>query len=282
MIRHFYWGIAAWRDRSVMKEFRIPNIFISVVNISRFPLRTLDFAERVFVDSGGFQFFTRFNEYPYSPGSYLELIAKDGDIVTHFASMDYPCEPELLEKRNATIEQNIRRTVELAVEMDEIINRVYPFLKEKFVPVIQGWRLDDYMRCIELYEDVGITADYNYFGIGSVCRRNSEKEVARIVSAIRKRLGGDVKLHAFGTKISNLRVRKFVHSVYSADTSAWNFEAMYTYEKKGNMPWEIRILPNSLRYRAVFWIYKTKVEQMIASHNHTRKIYEFLEGGVGV
>ncbi len=252
MIKHFYWGIAAWRDRTVMREFKIPNIFISVVNLERYPLKSLSFAERIFVDSGGFQFFTRFNEYPYSPKDYLELISSDADIVTRFASMDYPCEPELLEKRGVTVKENIERTVELAVETHQLIERAYPYLKEKFTPVIQGWRLKDYLSCIRLYKEHGILDEYDYFGVGSVCRRHSEKEVARIVSAIYRRLNGP-KLHAFGTKISNLRERKFVHSVYSADTSAWNFEAMYTHEKKGNMPWEIKILPNWLRYTRQKW-----------------------------
>ena len=264
MLEVFYWGVSAYKDESIYREFGVENVMISYLNIER--IKNCDFAKRIFVDSGGFQFFTRFNEYPYDINKYLFDISIYLNHVRHFASMDYPCKPEIVKKRDSSVDEHVQKTVELAVRMHEKM-RTHPHLRSRFVPVIQGWRLDDYLHCCELYENIGMTAEYDYFALGSLCRRHREKEICRIVRAVKRKLGKDIRLHAFGTKISVLQHKSFLSSVYSADTSAWSFEAMYTETEKGNMPYEIRILPNNLRYRVVFYIYKHKVDKLL-QNNH--------------
>jgi hypothetical protein len=54
--------------------------------------------------------------------------------------------------------------------------------QEPFVTVLQGWGLDDYPRCVELYQRAGIdlTAE-PLVGVGSLCQRQATGEIEVIV-----------------------------------------------------------------------------------------------------
>jgi hypothetical protein len=63
------------------------------------------------------------------------------------------------------------------------------------MPVLQGWTLDDYWRCVDLYEQAGVPlADYPLVGLGSVCRRQATGEIGMIV----RPLGAVLPFHGFG------------------------------------------------------------------------------------
>jgi len=190
--------------------------------------------------------------------------------------MDYPCEPAILKKTKGTARKHIDKTVRNVIRTHKLIQEKYPHLKEKFIPVIQGWRIKDYATCVEKYKQAGIWGQYSYWAVGSVCRRNSIKEIRNILKAI-KREGGDKKLHAFGVKISVLKDRTIRNILYSCDSSAWSFEAMYTREGKGTMPKEIRSLSNALRYEVVFYLYMEKVKKAL-NKNGNENLEKYIKG----
>jgi hypothetical protein len=56
------------------------------------------------------------------------------------------------------------------------------------MPVVQGWRLADYLACAELYAVAGVDlAALPLVGLGSVCRRQSTAEIAVIVGELARR-----------------------------------------------------------------------------------------------
>jgi len=98
---------------------------------------------------------------------------------------------------------------------------------KKCLPVIQGFTIQEYLYCIERYEKNGLIAPY--MGVGSVCRRGSTSEIAKILSIIKGELP-NVKLHGFGVKKSVLDLipNNLLHSI---DTAA------YMYGKKIDGRW---------------------------------------------
>jgi hypothetical protein len=277
----FFWGTGPPGDIKIFNDYEIKNVMVSFKNIwpeyCKTPYQLANFeADNIFVDSGGYQFFTQFNEYPYTVEDYLKKIDNISDKIKYFASMDYPCEPELLEKRGKTVKEHIDATIKNTIKTHELIKAEYPHLKDKFVPVIQGWATNDYIKCIEGYKTAGLWPEYDYWAVGSVCRRNATTQTKDILKTI-QRAGGNKRLHAFGFKISNLKDRTIKSLLYSCDSSAWGIEAMYTTPWKGSMPAEIKLLSHSLRYRAIFEIYKFKVDNLL-NNEHNNTLLALMEG----
>ena len=87
--------------------------------------------------------------------------------------------------------------------------------------MVQGWRLADYLACVDLYASAGVDlAALPRVGLGSVCRRQSTAEIAVIVTALAA-LG--LRLHGFGIKTSGLG--QYGHLLASADSMAWSYAA---------------------------------------------------------
>ena len=190
--------------------------------------------ERVFIDSGGYSFFRKWGDYPFSLEKYFEFI----DIITELypvelvAIRDYPCEPTINRKDISTNKERIQKTVSNAVECIES-KEDYPW-----IPVIQGYTLDEYLYCINLYEEVGISLAYS--AIGSICsRKGNIHTIRRIISEIAQRTKG--KIHAFGLSLVYLQDPIIFNTLYSSDSAAWNYyvsnhnekqQAVYDYQKK--------------------------------------------------
>lgn len=83
------------------------------------------------------------------------------------APQDWMCEPFMPAKTGLTVAEHQVRTVENYLELRSLAP------ERPFVPVPQGWKLDDYVRCVDLYYELtGIDlAAQPLVGIGSVCRR---------------------------------------------------------------------------------------------------------------
>ena len=164
-----------------------------------------------FLDSGGFGFNVYGQGYPFSPDEYLQLVGKFRP--DFFATMDYPCEPNLqYEPKN--IWDRIDATVENA---KYLLKRDIPSV---CVPVIQGWLPEHYDYCIHQLEKSGLVRPY--MAVGSVCMRKRYAEYAEIIEFVWRRLQ-KIKLHFFGLKIRaisahNGYLRNFI---YSIDTNAW-------------------------------------------------------------
>jgi hypothetical protein len=88
------------------------------------------------------------------------------------------------------------------------------------IPVLQGWDLADYERCIELYERAGIDLSAeSVVGLGSICRRQHTDAIGQLVD----NLANQFRLHGFGVKQKGLA--KYADALASADSLAWSFNA---------------------------------------------------------
>ena len=87
--------------------------------------------------------------------------------------------------------------------------------------MVQGWRLPDYLACVDLYAAAGVDlAALPRVGLGSVCRRQSTAEIAVIVTELARR---GLRLHGFGVKTGGLHL--YGHRLASADSMAWSYAA---------------------------------------------------------
>jgi hypothetical protein len=90
-----------------------------------------------------------------------------------------------------------------------------------FIPVVQGWRLDDYERCIVLYERAGIDLRaVRLVGLGSVCRRQATGQIGAITGELAR---AGLRLHGFGVKRRGLA--RYADHLDSADSLAWSYHA---------------------------------------------------------
>lgn len=166
------------------------------------------------LDSGGFTMLNRYGDYPFSVINYANLIIW---LKPHYyAIMDYPCEPEITRSLGLMSNKDrIEATVKNAVALTEWENQI----PGQMVPVIQGYTLDEYLHCLELYNKVDLIRDY--MAVGSMCRRISNEELGRLIPGIyyaAQKLGCS-KLHFFGLKLSPDLI-KYSDMIWSRDSAA--------------------------------------------------------------
>lgn len=173
----------------------------------------------LFLDSGGFVFFNRFGEYPFTPAAYLNLVEKLRP--DFFASMDYPCEPSITGKLGKMpIRERIQRTVENTAVLCDMACMLSG--KSTIVPVIQGWGVDDYLYCLELHQQAGTLRPY--MAVGSMCTRSNSSEICEVFTAVYQaaiQLGVN-RLHAFGLKQS-AKLHPIYKMIYSRDSAVLYF-----------------------------------------------------------
>jgi hypothetical protein len=139
--------------------------------------------------------------------------------------MDWMCEPAVIEGgtlagqrfigTGLSVREHQHRTVDNYLHLRQLA----PDLP--FIPVLQGWHLDDYLTCARDYVDAGIDlTTLPRVGLGSVCRRQSTNQIHHIVAAF-AHLG--IALPGFGVKATGLDL--YGDLLASADSMAWSFEA---------------------------------------------------------
>jgi hypothetical protein len=90
-----------------------------------------------------------------------------------------------------------------------------------FIPVLQGWTLDDYERCVTLYALAGVDlTEQPLVGVGSVCRRQDTDEIDVIFSEL---ADAGIACHGFGVKKRGLTA--YGGLLASADSMAWSYNA---------------------------------------------------------
>jgi hypothetical protein len=131
------------------------------------------------------------------------------------APQDWPCEDFALTRTGLTVREHQRRSVASILEL----RTLDPGLP--FVPVLQGQTVDDYLRCVDLYDRAGIDLTRERLvGVGSVCRRQHTSEIQHIMWTL-ARLG--ISLHGFGVKAPGLAL--YAGALASADSLAWSYDA---------------------------------------------------------
>lgn len=172
------------------------------------------------LDSGGFSELKNKGYWSFSREQYADSVEQYAEQVGYLewvAPMDWMCEPFVLRNTGLSVWEHQKNTV-----------KNFLFLRRRLgslvVPVLQGWTIREYIRCIRLYERVGIDlTKEETVGVGSICRRNAHKEIMGVIKAISDEIGP--RIHAFGVKGSTLVAAQ--DHLASADSLAWSMEARY-------------------------------------------------------
>ena len=156
---------------------------------------------------------TEDGEWDMTPAGYVAAVQRyAGEIgrLEWAAPMDWMCEPAVRAKTRKTVAEHQALTVGNSLRL----RHMAPGLP--FVPVLQGWELDDYRRCADLYDrHVDLTRE-PVVGLGSVCRRQATRQIATIVATLADE---GIRLHGFGVKTKGLAI--YGADLVSADSMAW-------------------------------------------------------------
>lgn len=117
----------------------------------------------------------------------------------------------------------ILRTVNHHIKLLDLIEKYD--ISAKPIPVLQGWEVEDFLFCLDLFKEHALISDY--MAIGSLCRRNAVTDIRKIILTVREELKDSIKIHCFGTKISVLKDLAVWRAVYSVDSAAWDFDARW-------------------------------------------------------
>lgn len=198
-----------------------------------------------FLDPGGFTLLNKYGEYPFTVANFLNLVARLRP--DYYATLDYPCEPEISRGMLRTNLERIRATVDNARQVADM-HALTGYACGAFVPVIQGYTLDEYKYCVDLYADYGLLEDY--MAVGSMCRRLSSAQLHTLIPGIAEYAaqGNVARLHWFGLKLSR-DLNDLRGFIYSQDSAV----ALDSYDNELRAQRGGRRFPNGMQEkRAVF------------------------------
>ena len=195
------------------------------------------------LDSGGFTELSMHGGWTVPPSQYAAEVRRFRDEIGGLewaAPQDWMCELFITRKTGRTVAEHQRLTVENLLELRSLA----PDLP--FVPVLQGFTMDDYMRCVDAYHAAGVDlAAERVVAVGSVCRRQSTSEILTIC---RRLAGLGLRLHGFGVKTLGLPGLRSV--LASADSTAWSMRARRSAPMPGHAHKSCaNCLPFALRWR---------------------------------
>lgn len=195
------------------------------------------------LDSGGFTELSMYGEWRTTEGDYVAAVRRYVEEIGRLqwaSPMDWMCEPFMVAKTGLSVAEHQRRTVENYLRLRELAPEL------PFVPVLQGWTLDDYFACIEQYERAGVDlTQERTVGIGSVCRRQHADEIRSIMTALHEH---GLQLHGFGVK--TLGLRSYASRLTSADSMAWSYRGRHVAGCTPTHRTEANCLPFASRWRA--------------------------------
>ena len=172
------------------------------------------------LDSGGFSELKLNGAWKITPDEYVEIVNRLNQTpnLRWAAQQDWMCEEVMLEKTGLTVREHQRRTVDNFIELRSLDCDV------PIIPVLQGYTMDEYKECFEMFEAAGVDLrDEPVVGLGSVCRRQNTDDIERIVTCFHAK---DLRLHGFGVK--TLGLKRYGEMLESADSLAWSFGARYS------------------------------------------------------
>lgn len=209
----FYLGT---HELSWLRRTDVP-LFVSAVRLRR-QRRRPKARGPVGFDSGGFSQLQAHGRWTGDDRTYAgEVVGWSEEVgMPDFAAIrDWMCEPPMLAKTGLAIADHQARTIESYANLTAIAPEI------PWMPVVQGWRVDDYLSHVEQYAAAGFDLRAcDRVGVGSICRRQGTTEAAAIVRAI---AAAGIRIHAFGVKVEGLAM--FGHRIASADSMAWSFVA---------------------------------------------------------
>jgi hypothetical protein len=206
----FYLGI-----HIIAHAWRFENTFISINVLKN---RKKDIKPNNWIlDSGAFTNVLKKGEHELTVKEYKDQIErwKNCGNLKMAVTQDYMCEDIILKKWNYTVNEQQEKTLKRFYQLIKLKPSIY------IMPVIQGYTTQEYLNHLNMYEE---TIYNQVVGIGSICKRNRKPdEIYKILKTI-KDYRPDLKLHAFGLKITSLKNKNIRDLLYSADSMAWSFE----------------------------------------------------------
>ena len=181
-----------------------------------------------FLDSAGY---SRRSGYPWSIEDYVEFVVR-GDGVRpspwiEWSAMDRFCEPTMI---RSEILGRVDQTADMygmTLDALDYWSEMGPSSVQDPVPVLQGRRPDDYVRCLDRIEAellrAGRTKLPDTIGIGSVSGRKNG--LFLVLKAVHERIPLDVRIHAFGVKGLQLRLLNELPRRWSIDSMVWDHRA---------------------------------------------------------
>jgi len=201
---------------SWLADERRPPLFVSIRRlrqIKKWPRATGPWA----LDSGGFTELDKFGGWTITPHRYAAEASRARDEIGHLtwaAPQDWMCEPVIRAKTGLTVAEHQERTIDNWLTLSTLIPGM-------FIPVLQGWEPDDYLRHLDAYADRGIDlTSFPTVGLGTVCRRQDTATAAGIVGRL---AGHGLELHGFGIKTTG--IAEYGDLLHSADSMAWSYAA---------------------------------------------------------
>jgi len=177
----------------------------------------------MFIDSGAYSELDKHDRWMWPAADFAEFVVglcRALGTVEHAGIQDWMCEAHMLAKTGLTVEEHQRRTV-MNFCLLRRLQRSVPWL-----PTLQGYTVEDYMRCAQMYRDAGVRLeDHALVGLGSVCRRSRTLEIERVIREVVAGLGSRVALHGFGVKSEGALLACW--GLASVDSMAWSTRARY-------------------------------------------------------
>lgn len=205
-----------------LTEAKVP-LFLSAIRLRK--RRTLPKAAAPWaLDSGGFSELAKHGWWSVGPRQYAGEVRRwqEAGNLQWAAIQDWMCEPEMIAKTGRTVRYHQVRTLASWFDLTALAPEI------PWVPVLQGFRYDDYFEHAAQYEHNGVRLGrLPLVGIGSVCRRQDTSEAEEIIRDLKHKLG--IRLHGFGFKLKGLL--NCARDLESADSLAWSFTARRRKEK---------------------------------------------------
>lgn len=171
------------------------------------------------LDSGGFSELSLRGGWTITPRQYAGEVRRFSQEIGKMewaAAQDWMCEPVILKQTGLTVREHQTRTVCNYLTLRDMA----PDLP--WVPVLQGWEHNDYLRHVEMYGRAGVDLSaLPVVGLGSVCRRQHTGGVEWLIRQLAADYG--LRLHGFGFK--TLGLGRVADSLASADSMAWSMAA---------------------------------------------------------
>lgn len=207
-------------------QFHGVPLFVTYNTLSAYQRHGDDFPKGIAadfaIDSGAYTEISRYGDWRDPPDIYggrvyrfIDDIGRPPDFV---AIQDMPCEPSALAASGFTVDDHLEFT------LDSLLYLRAEFPHARWLPVLQGWRLEDYLRHEAMHRAAGIDLTQEpLVGLGSVCKRDSSSEIAAIVTTLAAQ---GIRLHCFGVKRDGLA--RIGHAIASADSLAWSATARWS------------------------------------------------------
>jgi len=212
----FYYGAAAGSERKALRKLEEPNVAINWETQNNSPW---DGIKRLLVDCGGSpsSLVKSGGEYDTSLSEYADYLEEAEPKL--WTLRDYPCEPDVLDAACCAVRDHQHKTTRAHQEMLNIAEE--RDISGEPMAVVQGWWLEDYVQHIEDLRDAGVLDAVEHVGIGSVCGRDNDALIAKIIHEVADRLP-EKKLHGFGVKRAVLSNPGVVEALSSADSLAYS------------------------------------------------------------